>query len=66
VIEVQEQAPVGIHRGMTINLAAIFYLVALVLAFIAATWAPAHPRLVPAAIGFLGAGLFCSATGLGD
>lgn len=56
----------GIHRGMTINLAAIFYLVALVLAFIAATWAPAHPRLVPAAIGFLGAGLFCSATGLGD
>ncbi|HEX8108510.1 MAG TPA: hypothetical protein VF516_12340 [Kofleriaceae bacterium] len=50
---------------MTINLAAIFYLVALVLAFIAAAFLPAHPRLLPAALGFVAAGLFCSATGLG-
>lgn len=51
---------------MTINLAAICYLVGFVLAFIAAAFLPAHPRLLPAALGFIGVGLFCSATGLGD
>ncbi len=51
---------------MTINLAAVFYLIALILAFIAAAFLPAHPRLLPAAVGFLSLGLFCSATGLGS
>lgn len=50
---------------MTISLAAVLYFVGAVLAFIAAFFVPAHPRLLPLALGFLGAGLFCSATGLG-
>lgn len=57
--------PQGYPWGMTISLAAVLYFVGAVLAFIAAFFVSAHPRLLPLAVGFLGAGLFCSATGLG-
>ena len=50
---------------MTFTLAAVFYLVALILALIGAIFTPVNPRLTHATLAALAAGLLCSATGLG-
>jgi hypothetical protein len=51
---------------MTLTLAAVFYLIALILAFVGAIFAPINPRITHATIAALAAGLFCQATGLGQ
>jgi hypothetical protein len=50
---------------MTINLAAVLFFVAMVLAFVALFVDAPRWRLLCAALGFTAAGLLCLATGLG-
>ena len=52
---------------MTINAAAVLYLIGAIVAFIAVFTGPYLPRhnLMALAVGFIGVGLFCQATGLG-
>jgi len=50
---------------MTINAAAVFFLIAFILALVGAFIAPINPRVTHATIAALAAGLFCLATGLG-
>lgn len=47
------------------SLAALLYLVGMVLAFIAVFVTPPRHSLLAAALGFVAAGLLCQATGLG-
>lgn len=51
---------------MTFTLAALFFLLAIVLAVVLAVAAPLHPRLGHITIALVAAGLFCMATGLGQ
>lgn len=57
--------PGGTLRGMTINLAAVLYLIALILFLVNLIFAPLSPRVTQAGLAAVAAGLFCSATGLG-
>lgn len=50
---------------MTVNLAAVLYLVALILFIINAAFAPLSPRITQAGLACVAGGLFCSTTGLG-
>lgn len=51
---------------MTINLAGVLFLIALIIFAIAAFLPPIHPRLSYAALALTAGGLFCLATGLGS
>lgn len=57
--------PPGIPGGMTISLAAILFLVALIVFVIAAFLPPIHPRLGYIAWACVAGGLFCMVTHLG-
>lgn len=50
---------------MKMSLAALLYLIAMVLAFVAVFVTPPRHSLLAAALGFVSAGLLCQVTGLG-